>query len=222
MAKTGQQPKRDPRREALISDNFGLVYALANQLKPKSRHRDLVEDLQGEGFKALVAAADGFDFDRGVEFSTYAHISIMREMRLFLARDAEFKKHEKQMPLQSRGDDVFTTEPPIDVTIDTPPDEHGLMLRNSVETAMECLCDKDKELIRLRYFDQLTLQEIGNLMGYTLQAADQNINRALAKMKEHVDPEVLNQKSAHSPAPKKPKPTTYSERLTDMLDKSGE
>jgi len=67
-----EAPKREPRREQLITDNFGLVYSCASKLKPKSKHRDLVEDLHGEGFKALIRAADGFDFDHGGEFSTYA------------------------------------------------------------------------------------------------------------------------------------------------------
>lgn len=213
------------QRDNLVLANQGLVYDQASKLKPKSRHRDFVEDLQGEGFRALVRAADLYDSSLG-EFSTYATTAIRNEMIAFINKDALYKSREKQWPKQNSRDDNGNDdlEIPVDCIIDTPPDEHGLMLRNSVEAAMECLDARDRELIRLRYFEELTFQEIGYAMGFSLQNADAAIRRALAKMRDHVDPEILHERSSRTPIRKKGKDysSPNTERLGDLLDKSGD
>lgn len=68
-------------RESFINDNLGLVYACARRFRGRGMEYD---DLVQAGCLGLVKAADAFDEERGVRFSTYAVPVILGEMkRLF-------------------------------------------------------------------------------------------------------------------------------------------
>ena len=66
------------RRDAFICDNMGLVHACAKRFTGKGIEYD---DLFQAGCVGLVKAADGFDPQRGLCFSTYAVPVILGEMR---------------------------------------------------------------------------------------------------------------------------------------------
>ncbi len=65
-------------REDLIENNIGLVHSCAGKLKGRGIEYD---DLFQAGCMGLCKAADAFDFERGVRFSTYAVPVILGEMR---------------------------------------------------------------------------------------------------------------------------------------------
>lgn len=66
------------RREKRIEENMGLVHACAKRFKGRGIEYD---DLFQAGCLGLVKAVDGFDEERGVQFSTYAVPVILGEMR---------------------------------------------------------------------------------------------------------------------------------------------
>ncbi|MCL2033417.1 MAG: sigma-70 family RNA polymerase sigma factor [Oscillospiraceae bacterium] len=66
------------KRGELIENNIGLVHSCAGKLKGRGIEYD---DLFQAGCMGLVKAADAFDHDRGVRFSTYAVPVILGEMR---------------------------------------------------------------------------------------------------------------------------------------------
>ena len=65
-------------REDMIQENIGLVHSCAQRLKGRGIEYD---DLFQAGCMGLVKAADAFDHNRGVRFSTYAVPVILGEMR---------------------------------------------------------------------------------------------------------------------------------------------
>lgn len=65
-------------RQELIENNIGLVHSCAGKLKGRGIEYD---DLFQAGCMGLIKAADAFDHDRGVRFSTYAVPVILGEMR---------------------------------------------------------------------------------------------------------------------------------------------
>ncbi len=68
-------------KDRLAEENLGLVHLCANRFKGKGIEYD---DLYGAGCVGLVKAANAFDRDRGVKFSTYAVPVILGEIkRLF-------------------------------------------------------------------------------------------------------------------------------------------
>lgn len=69
------------KSDKFIEDNIGLVHLCANRFRNKGIEYD---DLYGAGCIGLIKAADAFDTDRGVKFSTYAVPVILGEIkRLF-------------------------------------------------------------------------------------------------------------------------------------------
>ena len=65
-------------RDAFICDNMGLVHACAKRFSGKGIEYD---DLFQAGCVGLVKAADGFQPERGLKFSTYAVPLILGEIR---------------------------------------------------------------------------------------------------------------------------------------------
>ncbi|MGI5967165.1 MAG: sigma-70 family RNA polymerase sigma factor [Anaerotruncus rubiinfantis] len=66
------------KREQTISQNIGLVHSCAHRFKGRGIEYD---DLFQAGCMGLCKAADAFDEERGVRFSTYAVPVILGEMR---------------------------------------------------------------------------------------------------------------------------------------------
>lgn len=66
------------KREKTISNNIGLVHSCAHRFKGRGIEYD---DLFQAGCMGLCKAADAFDENRGVRFSTYAVPVILGEMR---------------------------------------------------------------------------------------------------------------------------------------------
>jgi RNA polymerase sporulation-specific sigma factor len=68
-------------RDSFICENMGLVHACANRFRGRGVEYD---DLYQAGCVGLIKAADGFDTQRGLKFSTYAVPLILGEIkRLF-------------------------------------------------------------------------------------------------------------------------------------------
>ena len=65
-------------REAFICRNLGLVHACARRFNGRGIEYD---DLYQAGCLGLIKAADGFEPERGLQFSTYAVPVILGEMR---------------------------------------------------------------------------------------------------------------------------------------------
>ncbi len=62
----------------LVTENIGLVHACCRRFVGRGIEYD---DLFGAGCIGLIRAANGFDEDRGIMFSTYAFPAIMGEIR---------------------------------------------------------------------------------------------------------------------------------------------
>ena len=95
-------------REERICDNIGLVHACARRFMGRGIEYD---DLVQSGCMGLVKAADGFDEERGLKFSTYAVPVILGEIRR-LFRDGgtvKVSRSLKELSLRaSRERDAFT------------------------------------------------------------------------------------------------------------------
>lgn len=80
-------------REEFIQQNLGLVHACAGRFRSRGIEYD---DLYAAGCVGLIKAYDGFDWQRGVCFSTYAVPVILGEIRK-LFRDGGTVKVSRSM-----------------------------------------------------------------------------------------------------------------------------
>jgi RNA polymerase sigma factor FliA len=80
-----QSGAREPDRDKLILDHIPLLQHIVGRMSLDVPGRVLRDDLFGWGMRGLIEAADGFDFARGLAFSTFAYPrirgAILDEMR---------------------------------------------------------------------------------------------------------------------------------------------
>ncbi len=75
-------------KEALITENTGLIWSVARRFIGRGAESD---DLYQLGCLGFLKAVDGFDLEFGTQFSTYAVPKIAGEIRRFLRDDGAVK-----------------------------------------------------------------------------------------------------------------------------------
>lgn len=134
-----REGKSQEERDRFILSNMGLVHALAHRLKGRGIE---YEELVSAGCVGLLKAADGFEPERGLKFSTYAVPVILGEMkRLF--RDGGTVKvsrtlkelglkinAERERCLKRTGTEPGVTQ--LAETLGTTPEQIALAIRASL------------------------------------------------------------------------------------------
>lgn len=97
--------------EERVRTNLALVHSCAQRFRGRGVEYD---DLFQAGCLGLLKAAEGFDEDRGVRFSTYAVFLILGEMRLLFRKGGTVKLSRALRELSARAsrerDDFFQRE----------------------------------------------------------------------------------------------------------------
>lgn len=75
-------------KEMLVAENSGLIWAVARRFLGRGTEAD---DLYQLGCLGFLKAVEGFDFNYGTQFSTYAVPKIAGEIRRFLRDDGAVK-----------------------------------------------------------------------------------------------------------------------------------
>ncbi len=140
-------------------DNRNIIEAVTKKYANK-----LSKDTQKScGMYGLWRCIQNHDDKYGRKFTT----------SLFIHVDWECKRElssMKKKSLSSLGDQ--------DETIPSPSSSGDL------SEMIESLPDNQKEIIKQRFCENRTLEEIGNNQGYSKEAARQNINKILSKLRD--------------------------------------
>ena len=161
------------RRNKLIKDNIGLVHYIANRYRTAQRHEN---DLIQEGMYGLCVAADKFDPDRNVKFSTYSTYwirgCILRHIyKDGLIRIPEHRKGEHEHVIEYIDDKAFETLSYNDNT-------------NIMETVT--LSDIEKQLIYLRFELKLSYSKIAKKYGTSKYRVGKIYDRLLNKIRKQI------------------------------------
>jgi RNA polymerase sporulation-specific sigma factor len=212
---------RIPRQD-MIEKNIGLVHSCAGRLKGRGIEYD---DLFQAGCIGLCKAADAFDHDRGVRFSTYAvpvilgeqrrlfrdggavkvsrtlkelsiKISRMRE-RYILDTGREPQLSEVARALETAEEQIVeamsAAMPPLSPTcddeekqIDLPVDSPEDMLSNmlSLRQVLADLETRDRKLVYLRYFGNMTQTQTAEKLGMTQVQVSRREKKILQGLRE--------------------------------------
>ena len=197
-------------RNELIVCNMGLVHSVVKRFLGRGYERD---DLFQVGCIGLIRAAERFEADFGVKFSTYAVPMIIGEIKRFIRDDGMIKvsrslkdiavraTYIKERILKETGVEPSVTEiaAELEITaaelataldsqripqsiyatidgdgegktlierVESDKDEVDEMLnRVLLEQAMSDFCDRDRQIIYLRYFRQKTQTQVAELLG---------------------------------------------------------
>ena len=191
-----------PRAE----EHLGLVHLCANRFRNRGIDYD---ELYSAGCVGLLKAVKAFDCTRGVQFSTYAvpvilgeikrlfrdggivHISrSLRERATRLQKLQEtFEQQHGRSPTVSElsalsGDSVEDDDGQFDIPVEAPDRQIGDLL--SLRQLMGALPEKDRMLLELRYFRELTQSKTAAILGMTQVQVSRREKKLLTQLRQEL------------------------------------
>ena len=157
-------------RDKFISDNMGLVHSLARRFRYKGIEYD---DLFQAGCMGLVKAADNFDEERGLKFSTYAVPVILGEMKRLFREGGTVKigRTLKELSLKAmRENERFQKEEGRELHIN----ELSEILGVDVQTAAQAVCAMQPTVSLTKEDDESSNEDI------PVMSHEENISEKLA------------------------------------------
>jgi RNA polymerase sigma-70 factor (ECF subfamily) len=128
------------------------------------RSRDEAEDVTENVFYKVFTNLQSFDMER--DFHPWLSRIIRNECYTFL------KKNRRQITNTDSWLDTITSE-------DTHPETIHL-----VQSVLEKLSQKEREIIQLRFYQELTFEEIAKVLSTSVGNVKVRIHRAIKKLKE--------------------------------------
>ncbi|HWB21147.1 MAG TPA: sigma-70 family RNA polymerase sigma factor [Phycisphaerales bacterium] len=177
-------------RDQIAETNLALVLAMAK----RTRMSDVdFADLVSEGNMALLRSVDKFDCGRGFKFSTYACRAILKA---FSRQGMKLSKYRQRFPTE------------FDASMEKSDHLETLRRTHELETAKELkhivqgneadLSDVEQTVIHHRFRldgmhdgPQLTLEQVGAIIGVTKERVRQIQNKALEKIRTCLDEKML-------------------------------
>lgn len=132
------------KNEKLVIENVKLVHSVINRLFPTYRGND---DIVSEGLIGLVKAANAFDEDASVAFSTFAFCSIRNEIVDYLRRE---RRHADVISLDEPvGDDGEGDEVTLGDTIASEDSVVSVETNSDLDKVFSTLSERDKVIVVL-------------------------------------------------------------------------
>lgn len=168
----------------LIINNQNLAYSLLNKYYKKSNHLIDYEDLKSIALLGLVKAANTFNINKNVKFSSYAYIVIENEILLNLNNEVKLTKVES---LDKNIKDKVTF---LDLLGSNDFIEDTYILKEQINY-LYCFIDDIKEdnikNILLLTIDGLNQQEIANKLNISQSLVSQLYHKGLNILRNRFD-----------------------------------
>lgn len=154
------------------------------------------EDLCQSGYLAMVAAVDTYDPAAGGTFSTW----LMYHLKNAFAEATGYRTQKgRQEPLNNylSLDTPLTDDADSDDLMDVVADPAGLQWRESLEesmwrkqlqeavgAALSTVPEQYREILRLRYWEDMTLEDVGDLRGISKERVRQMENKGIRILRQ--------------------------------------
>ncbi len=165
---------RDDRaaRERAIEQNLPLVRALARRF---SRSDDPTDELVQAGSIGLIKAVDRFDAARGRDLGAYAVPTIVGELRRHSRRARATASGGRQHPQVLDEESVAAPGAETDF--------RRSENRAALGAAFRILTRREREVVVLRFYRDLTQQRIAQELGLSQAQVSRVLSEALAKLR---------------------------------------
>lgn len=154
------------------------------------------EDLYQSGYLAMVAAVDTYDPAAGGTFSTW----LMYHLKTAFAEATGYRTQKgRQEPLNNylSLDTPLTDDADSDDLMDVVADPAGLQWRECLEesmwrkqlqeavgAALSTVPEQYREILRLRYWEDMTLEDVGDLRGISKERVRQMENKGIRILRQ--------------------------------------
>lgn len=167
---TPQQEKRNK----LVEANIGLATFFADRYQAS---RMEYEDLVQEAYMGLIDAADRYDPDRGIKFSTYAHWHIKKKIMDAIHNRNEIVRTPRRRPSHVCGtlDEARVAKMPDQAPHASEAMDEADMVA-AVRDCIKRLPSREAIVVRLRRgvnTEAMTLAKVGDILGVTAERVRQ-------------------------------------------------
>ena len=184
--------KAEVYRQQIADTNLALVLAMAK--RTRLSEIDFAA-LVSEGNMALLRAVDKFDAARGFKFSTYACRAILKA---FSRNGMKYSKYRQMFPTEF--DPTFEKSNHGEIRRQQHEQDCAAEVRDILQQNRAELSDIEQEVIEHRFAigkpqdqqRQLTLEEVGSIIGVTKERVRQIQNKALIKLKAALEDNFLD------------------------------
>lgn len=166
-------------KEELIKQNMKLAYMLANRYYKVCHTKVEFEEIRSASFLGLVKAANSFDEDKGLAFSTFAFTCIKNEILIYLK---SVRKHQTTSIFSQFGEDMILldTIANIDIAEDT--------IFNKLEVELlykyiNELPDLEKKVL-LYHLQGKTIKQIGDILHYSPSQISNLYRKSINKLRD--------------------------------------
>ncbi|EKD93596.1 MAG: RNA polymerase, sigma-E factor [uncultured bacterium] len=158
----------------LYDQNFHCIYGF---LLARGLNRETAEDLTSETFSLALKNIDRYVYT-GKPFKAWLYRIAINEMNKHFKR----QQRDKKILIMEKNHSEMTTEA-ADQELKRKEEEfvHGKN-RAVLQDALKHLKPKEQDLISLRYFEDLSYKEIGDIMGMRLSHVGVKLNRTLKRL----------------------------------------
>ena len=172
-----------------VEDHLGLARKVAYQFCRSSKTKYTYDEVESTAFLGLIEAANNFDESKGFKFSTYA-IPVITGRIKRMYRDDKWYNIKRGVPheiisLNSKISDTENVQI-IDSLEDKENIEESIVNHLIVSKLLELLTERDKKIIYLYFYEQLSQSQISKIMNLSQVSVSRIIRASLNKMREEL------------------------------------
>ena len=182
-------------REQLIIEYSQLVKLVAGRLSMYLGHNVEYDDLVSYGIFGLIDAIDKFDLTKNVKFETYASLrirgAILDQIRKMDWIPRTVRQRQKKMDDAIKQIEMRTgktvTDEELARELGLTEDELGnwqSQLKATNLVSLDLLTEKERKVIELYYYEEMTLKEISKILEVSESRISQLHTKALVKMRK--------------------------------------
>lgn len=164
--------------QILAENNIGLAYYFAQQYVGNGIEYD---DLKSLALVGLVKAANTFNPDNDIKFSTYAAVCIKNEIKMCFRKQKTYNQFHMvslEEPLNDEGFELKDTIEDDDIGFD-----EVLSMHDDLQCAMKILTNRERQVMEMKYVMNLSQTETARILGVQQPSISKIADRALLKLR---------------------------------------
>ena len=180
----------DKEKEKIVLKHIYLADEIAIKMFPKLKNKYSLDELKSSAYLGLIDAAEKYEINNNKPFKNFARKRIKGSILDEVKDDKRYNvkrgvPHEQ--PIQSLNSttckDGEKTVQFIELVQAKEDYLNDLLIKNEIEKMLMCLDHREKEIVTMYYFRNLTQQEISEFVGLKQPAVSKIIKKAIEKIK---------------------------------------
>lgn len=179
----------DKLKEEIVLNHMYLADKIAIQMFSKLKNKYSLDELKSSAYLGLIDAAEKYEVDNNKPFENFARKRIKGAI-LDEAKDDKRYNVKRgvahKYPIQSLNAPIKEDDNSIqfiDLVQEKEDYLDNLLLKNEIEKILLCLDHREKEIVTMHYFRNLSQKEIAEFVGLKQPAISKILKKAIEKIK---------------------------------------